>query len=844
MLILLALACSPSPAHHAGRVVDLDARRDPSLPSPTEHVLTDDAEKRGNKARKAWFKERHRAPPDVDWEIVERDNGLRIREARRALRERRPIDDTPSRWVERGSDNQAGRMHLARLSADGERLYAGSALGGLWRGTPEGDDWTPLSDDVYGGVALLAVFPPETSTGPDVILMGTSWGSVSRSTDGGATWVTPADMTSISNFRRLRVASDGSHVAWAVWQQDSAYGLYRSEDAGASWTKVHNFYDFGGDVWIERDGGSGVWVLDDGRVLHSADGGPTLVEVGAAPTVGGSAELTGSEAGAPRLWAMIDSTVFRSDDAGVTWAPMQTATDYWGTIGSSIVDPDVFVWAGVEVHRTVDGGASFDVQNAWWDYYNAPADFLHADVWSADVVPDGEGGEVWYIGTDGGLFRSRDTLATTQNLSLRGLRVSQYYGTHTSSANLSHVAAGSQDQGYQRSGERGDGVYDFDQLLSGDYAHLTSTDGSHDYVFSVYPGFILVQVGEDAPYLDYIDYPAGVGNAAWLPPIVADADSEMDFFFPAEKIYRYTARRGTWQAEVWSEQSFSQDGWEYVGALEFSPTNPQKAWVVTSYGRLFYSDDHGVTWDRSPDTGPGGQYFYGTALLASSKREDTVYVGGSGYGNPAVYRSTDGGRRWSAWGEGLPDTLVYALGEAPDGTMYAGTETSVYARGPDDTVWEDITVGEAPVTIYWSVETLADGSAMRFGTYGRGVWDYRLDVCDGTTDVDGDGAVCDVDCDDDDAARAPGLDDVCGDGIDQDCDGSDASCDTDDPSDTDDTDDTDVTDDGGDDGDPAKDEAGTCGCATGVSGSWLVALAGAALISRRRKPGALAGCRR
>jgi hypothetical protein len=52
------------------------------------------------------------------------------------------------------------------------------------------------------------------------------------------------------------------------------------------------------------------------------------------------------------------------------------------------------------------------------------------------------------------------------------------------------------------------------------------------------------------------------------------------------------------------------------------------------------------------------------------------------------------------------------------------------------------------------------------------------DLCPAPPDADGDGATADVDCNDGDATVHPGATDTCGDGIDQDCVGGDASCTT------------------------------------------------------------------
>jgi len=706
----------------------------PLLPRPTEHTLEASAEADQKARRKAWFAHRHQAEPGVDWRELERANGEA--EIERRNRSTRALATT-SHWVERGSENVAGRVHTAALASDGQSLHVGTSLGGVWEGALNGSSWTPYGDNLYGGGHHLAVVPGATSGAPDAVLVASDGGLVHLTRDRGATWQIPSGLGTPNGVRRVLTTSDGSGTVFLLRRGNSRWKLFRSTDALASFQEVFDFNTFAGDAWLTRDGRTDLYIVTATGVQKSTNLGASWSAVGAAPVSGTQAELTGSEAGAPRLWSVWksggQSKLYRSNDAGASWTFLSNLSDYWDVLNASLTSEDVLLYGGVEAHRSYDAGSSFAVINTWGAYYGNPAARLHADIQGIDVVPSsGLFGETWYISTDGGLYRSTDLLSSVENLALSGLRISQYYSTHTSSANPEHVLAGAQDQGYQRatSGSASAEPLDFTQLISGDYGHLTSGDGDHDFVFSCYPGFVLIQVGETNPQLRTADFPAGEDHA-WIPPIVADPLDARNFFLCASHLYRYVKGSGnTWTVTQWSNFDFGVAAGEYVSALVFSPLDPQRAYAVTDRGRMYHSSDRGVSWTASTSTGPSGQYFYGTALVASALDVDTVYVGGSGYSGPAVYRSTDGGVSFQAWNTGLPPTLVYCLGEARDGsgTLFAGSEQSAYRRAPTDAAWTNLTGSEAPITIYWSVEALPHENTMRFGTYGRGIFDYQLDL--------------------------------------------------------------------------------------------------------------------
>ncbi len=491
----LALIAAPAPS---------PALRLP--PRPTEHRLDEDAERLNRKGRRAWMEEMHRAAPGTDWRALERANGL----AREALHAAAGTRATA--WTEIGSRNLAGRMHCAAVSVAGDSLYAGSDLGGLWKGDLAGGGWHPLSDNLYGGVrGGVAV----AGVDPELITVLATSAAVRYSEDQGATWQVPAGLPAslLSALRVQRDPADPDRVYLLINSQGLFVELYRSDDAGRSYTLVNHTGGSVADFWVDRTGGGDLYLMIRDRLYRSTNLGATWTPLGSLPSVPSKVILAGSEAGAPTFYLAArlagNWELWRSPDGGASWAYRAELDDWWETLNCSITDPNLVVYAGVEAWRSTNGGGSFTRVNGWGEYYSDPLHKLHADNPGLEVIWVPGAGERWFPCTDGGIYRSDDGMLTVSNLSLTGLGVSQYYDVLTSANNPYRIAAGSQDQGYQRADGRRDPLVGFEQLISGDYGHLTSGNGEHDIVFSVYPGFTLVQQGELVHILHYLDFPAG-----------------------------------------------------------------------------------------------------------------------------------------------------------------------------------------------------------------------------------------------------------------------------------------------------------------------------------------------
>ncbi len=644
---------------------------------------------------------------------------------------------------------------MTAVTGDGDTLLLGSGDqgGGLFSGTPESAGWAQRAAQVGAGVQQLVVVPgtPESWI---VVVGGNSVENLSSnsevfvSTNQGVSWTRPTGPPQIppSGFHITRLLREPGtsrtvYLLSTVPNSGSSltYTLLRSEDGGLDFTAlVSGSSAAAPDIWLSRVAAGPLYLLTDAGLHSSADHGASFSLVGTLPgATGDSLRIAGSEAGAPSFYVLAGNSsqntavLFASADGGRTWINRGTVNDPYmalGVVTASISTPNLVMLGGIDAYRSTDSGATFQAVTDWQDYGNDPAHLLHADVRGIDCIGY-RGTETFFTDTDGGTYMSTDLGATFDNITLSGIINGEYYSTLTSKNDPDLIAGGSQDQGFQQSQSAPRAAMTFNILDGGDYGHLTSSAGDHNMLYAAAGGdsYVVVLDRESPPHsvTELPAYPAAT-NRPWLPFILADPTNADVVYLTGNPLLRANLDAGGWHWTAMPQDFSRGSNHDYVTALAISHVNPSFWYAASAQGYLWYSHNQGATWTLSASTGPAFQYLYGTTIVCSPIVATTCYVGGSGYSGPAVYTTTDGGVTWQAMGDGLPSTLV--LGLAFDDpvrlNLYAAADAGAFVFDAATATWKSIVSGNAPLQDYWSVEGVPALGAVRFGTYGKGIWDY------------------------------------------------------------------------------------------------------------------------
>jgi photosystem II stability/assembly factor-like uncharacterized protein len=690
-------------------------------------------------------------------------------------------------WRQLGPFRAGWATAVAGVPGEPALFYFGGADGGVWRTADAGATWRPLFAGVgSGSIGALAVAPSD----PRVIWVGTGqihqrWDIVSgdgvhRSSDGGATW-SPVGLADSRHIGDLWIDPRDARVAIVaalghVFGPNPERGLFRTEDAGATWSRVlfrdadTGACDIAGDPALPDTLYASLWQLrrwpwldyfdppvGPGSGIHkSTDGGRTWTPAGATglpPGPLGRIELAVAPgAGAARVWAAIDAEtgrgLYRSDDGGASWRLVndraETASSYMSGLVPDPANPDI-VWAmGRDLKRSSDGGSSFTVVRAapggddYHDLWIDPANPLRmatgADQGAVVTLNGGESWSSWYNQPTGQFYR----LAADERFPYWIYSGQQDTGTVAIASRSDygqltfrdwHPVGGDERDGNVPDPEDPDLVYG-----AGLGGRVTQWDARTGQVRTISPW----PVGSYAARPGTTRY-----RYDWITPIAISKRPPHALYAGAQVLFRSLDRGASW-ATVSPDLTGAGDdddaagcagsvpvpratacGYGVIFAIAPSPARDGLVWVGTTNGRVQKSADSGVTW-RDVTPGDLADWTKINSIDPSATDPATAYVAADRHRlddfRPLAWKTHDGGASWTAIGAGLPeDAWIGVVRHDPErpGLLYAGTRRGVFVSSDDGASWRGLQL-DLPVT--GINDLLVHDGDLIAATQGRGLW--------------------------------------------------------------------------------------------------------------------------
>ena len=639
-----------------------------------------------------------------------------------------------------GSATMSGRITaMDAVNRDGNILYVGAANGGMWKSTNGATSFTPIFDTYRQSIGAITIDQQR----PDTVWVGTGeiWtrNSVSvgdgiyRSYDAGKNWEHKG-LEDSERIAKIIIHPEDPNVIFvavlgALWSDSESRGVYKSTDGGDSWEKVlyvdartgasdlildannperllAGMYSFRRQAWDYFSGGKG------SGIFESLDGGKTWNKLTTDLPKGmmGRISLSQSPADANVVYALIESdstALFRSTDGGKSWAEKNrsgTVSErpfYFNLIVADPVDTARVFKPGLNLNISNDGGKSFSVP-----YNQNPlGGGIHVDHHTLWINP--KDNRHLYLGTDGGLYISRDG-GQTWSFS-RSLPISQFYHVSVDMQRPYNVYGGLQDNGSWMAPSRGTGG-----IRVSDWKNLGGGDG-----FYVFPDL------EDDNIV-YWQSQGGNINRFYMKtretksikPTQSNAEQRLRFnwdtpvhfgeasgamYVGAQYLFKSTDRGDTWtrispdlttndpekqkqaQSGGLTKENTSAENHTTIYAIKESPLDENVVWVGTDDGNLQITRDGGKSWEnvigRVSDLPANTWVSYVEASHHEPGRAFATFDGHrSGDMSTYVYRTDDFGQTWQRLAHESLESYAHVIREDPvnPNLLFLGTEFGLF----------------------------------------------------------------------------------------------------------------------------------------------------------------------
>lgn len=612
-------------------------------------------------------------------------------------------------------------------------------------------------------------------TGEANNLRSSSWGDgVYKSENGGKTW-THMGLKTSQHIGRIVVHPSNPNVVFVaavgpLWTSGGERGLFRTMDGGKTWTNVLRISPHTGvtDVIMDPTDPSIMYAASFQRqrkaysfvgggpesgIYKSIDAGSTWTKLteGLPKTDIGRIGLDVSRSQPRTLYATMETKateVYRSDDYGASWKKTGTYQQFPWFMGQIRVDPrnpDRLYELGISLLVSEDGGQTSRpiATSAHVDY--------HA-MWIDPTDPDH-----FVVGNDGGVYVTHDRGTTMDFVS--NLPVAQYYAIEVDNRQpFYYVYGGLQDNNSwagpsQTRNRQGISNNDWYMTVGGDgfYSAIDPTDPNIVYSESQNGGIIRydVRTGERKGIKPQPKFGQQNLRWNWSAPIVISPHDNRTVYMGANYLFRSLNRGDSWEqlggdltrrvdreklplmGKLWTKVAVAR----HAGTAEFGniSTMDESAlrrgllYVGTDDGLIQVSRDGGATWTKVEKFPGVPDMTYVSRVVASRHHEGTVYATLDGHRSndfkPYVLKSTDYGKTWTSIASNLPASSVQVIREHPraPSLLFVGNEIGAYYSGNGGRSWARLQYNLPTVPVH-DMRIHPRENDLVIGTHGRGIY--------------------------------------------------------------------------------------------------------------------------
>lgn len=421
--------------------------------------------------------------------------------------------------------------------------------------------------------------------------------------------------------------------------------------------------------------------------------------------------------------------VYRSNDQGETWTrthdmPLTEVTYtygyYFGQIRVSPTDPNRLYVTGVPMITSADGGKTFTGLN------DPDVHVDHHAWWIDPQYPDRI-----INGNDGGADISYDGGKTW--LKLDAQPVGQFYTIQVDMAEPYNVYGGLQDNGTVKGSSRSRWELgeDFTFIGGGDgmQVQIDPRDGT------TYTGYQFGYYRRDGKNAGEVRPREKLGEPAlrynWNTPVLLSPHNPDVVYYGANRLFRSFDQGKTWTAisdDLTASKERGNVPFATLTSLSESPKQFGLLWAGTDDGQVWVTTGGGNDWRKVSDTLPGK---WVSRIVASNHVRDRAYLAMNAYREdaitPYVWVTEDLGKTWTSIVGNLPAETVNVVREDPVNAdvLYVGTDRSVYVSLDRGKSWMVMNEGLPNVPVHDLVVHPRDRELVA-GTHGRSA--FVIDV--------------------------------------------------------------------------------------------------------------------